>query len=72
MAWFLTFQMPGAGSFNRPVLGEAAQGFASACFSGNSGAWGIVPQPSNATCRLESASNLIATTSFCIIEAAKV
>jgi hypothetical protein len=71
MAWYATFQMPGAGSFNRAVLGEAAQGFASAIFSGTNGGWGIVPQPPNATMRIETATAVSATTSFCIIESAK-
>ena len=70
--WFVTFQMPGLGSFNRAVLGEAVQGIAWPVFTGTNGGWGIVPQPPNAVCRLETAANVLATTSFCIIEAAKV
>jgi hypothetical protein len=39
-----------------------------ACFSGTGGAWGLVPVAPTATVRLQSASNLLATTNFTLIE----
>jgi hypothetical protein len=69
MAWYLTSAVDG-GPFLRAVLDQAAQGFASACFSGTNGGWGLVPIVPTASVRLESASNVLATTSFTLVEVA--
>jgi hypothetical protein len=70
MAWYATFTIDGAGQYARPVLDQAAQGFASAIFSGTNAGFGLVPYPPTATMRIETATNVTATTSFAIIEVA--
>jgi hypothetical protein len=68
-AWFATFAIDG-GPFARVVLDQAAQGFASAIFSGTNGGWGLVPYVPTATMRVEAATNVTATVSFAIVEVA--
>jgi hypothetical protein len=70
MAWYATFTVDGAAQFARPVLDQAAQGFASAIFSGTNGGFGLVPYPPTATVRIETATNVTVTTSFALIEVA--
>jgi hypothetical protein len=70
MAWYATFTVDGASQFARPVLDQAALGFASAIFSGTNGGFGLVPWPPTGTVRIETATNVIATTSFALVEVA--
>jgi hypothetical protein len=67
MAWFLTAAVDG-GPFLKPVLDQALGGNPLAVFSGTGGAWDLVPYPPTSTVRLKSASNVLATTSFTLIE----
>jgi hypothetical protein len=69
MAWFLTSAVDG-GPFMKSVLDQALAGNPLACFSGTGGAWGLVPVVPTASVRLESASNVLATTSFTFVEVA--
>jgi hypothetical protein len=67
LAWFLTAAVDG-GPFLKPVLDQALGGNPLAVFSGTGGAWGLVPYVPTATVRLKSASNVLATTSFTLVE----
>ena len=69
MARCLTAAVDG-GPYLKPVLDQALGGDPLACFSGTGGAWGLVPVVPTATVRLESASNVLATTSFTLVEVA--
>jgi hypothetical protein len=66
-AWYATFAVDG-GTFTRAVLDQAALAFASAMFSGTNGGSGLVQFCPTATMRVEAATNLTATTSFCVVE----
>jgi hypothetical protein len=69
MAFFLTSAVDG-GPYLKAVLDQAVGGNPLACFSGTGGAWGLVPVVPTANVRLESASNVLATTSFTLLEVA--
>jgi hypothetical protein len=67
-AWYATFTIDGPSAFARPVLEQAAQGFASAIVRGTNGGFGLVPTCPATTVRVEVASNLTSTVSFCVVE----
>jgi hypothetical protein len=57
--------------FARVVPDPALAGLPAAVFSGTAGGWGIFVWPPTAEVRVEAASNLTATTSFCLVEIPK-
>jgi hypothetical protein len=65
--WFAAFANNG-GPYARPVLDGAAFGVAYPVWTGTAGGWGLVPYPPTATMRVEAASNVTATVSFCVVE----
>jgi hypothetical protein len=67
MAWCLTAAVDG-GPYLKPVVDRALGGNPLAVFCGTGGALGLVPYPPTHTVRLESASNVLATTSFTLVE----
>jgi hypothetical protein len=50
------------------VLDQVLGGNRLAVFPGTGGVWGLVPYPPTSNVRLESASNVLATTSFTVLE----
>jgi hypothetical protein len=50
------------------ILDQAAQGFASAIFSGTNGGLGLVPTCPTAMARVEAATNVTATVSFALLK----
>jgi hypothetical protein len=69
-AWFLAFTVSSGGPFARVVPDPALAGNPAAVFSGTNGGWGVFVWPPTAEVRIETATNVVATTSFAIIEVA--
>jgi hypothetical protein len=57
--------------FARCVPDPALAGNPAAVFSGTNGGWGIFVWPPTAEVRIETATNLTVTTSFCLVEIPK-
>jgi hypothetical protein len=67
-AWFLSFAVASGQPFARVVPDPALAGLPSAVFSGTNGRWAIFAWPPTSEVRVEAATNLTATTSFCLVE----
>jgi hypothetical protein len=72
MAWFLSFAVSSGGPFARVVPDPALAGNPAAVFSNTNGGWAIFAWPPTAEVRIETATNLTATTSFALIEVSKL
>jgi hypothetical protein len=67
-AWFLSFAVSSGGLFARVVPDPALAGNPAAVFSGTNGGWGVFVWPPTSEVRVEVATAIAATTSFCLVE----